>query len=302
MPPLAPRPSTSTPEEPPPVFEFYAPPRPGGPWLGVGLLAGAATALFALSVRNDYLLGQVSAVLLGLGGLHGLWRGALHKMLMLPVSIGIVYLLARQVAFADPVIRLMAGKSSVIGNGIACGLAIVLTLMVVGKIVRMLLDRIARKHQLLLTADRVFGTILGLAEGAFVVLCLCWTAVLLEPQARAMQAAATKVRALVPVSSFQKNLSAGLVQLVDEIDAGPLRSVARDSNLLERIPSVQDLITNFGNGPDNPDWQQRMTEFLRQTDSDESANAGGPFQAYRRGNLRRDRAYRQLPRPSSHKR
>ena len=107
---------------------------------------------------------------------------------MLPVSVGIAYFVTKQVDFADPVIRLMAGKSSLIGNAIACGLTIVLAVVVIGSIVRAIRDRVTRNRPFLLTVDRILGTGLGLTEAAILMLCICWSVVLVVPQANATQA------------------------------------------------------------------------------------------------------------------
>ncbi len=190
--PLAPRArrsSTRAPvAEPPPEFEVESRHRRPSPWLLVGLVAGSCAAMFFVSIRSGYLLGQIAALVCLLSGLHGVWRGALRKMVMLPVTVGIAYLVTSQVDFADPAIRLIGGKSSLIGNVIACVLAVVLTVAIVGSIVRAVRDRLTRSRPFLLTIDRLLGAGFGLAEAAIVMLCICWSVVLVEPQARGTQA------------------------------------------------------------------------------------------------------------------
>lgn len=296
--PLAPSaPQSSAPvviKEPPPVFEVEPPRRRPSPWLLVGLVAGSCAAMFFLSVRGEYLLGQIAAPVFMLSGLHGIWRGALRKMVMLPVSVGIAYLVTSQVDFADPVIRLMGGKSSLIGNAIACGLAIVLTVVVVGSIVRAVRDRLTRSRPFLLTIDRFLGAGLGLTEAGIVMLCLCWSVVLVAPQAKATQALRP-----ADTDSFQHVLTAGLLQLTGEIDRGPFRSIVRDHNLLEDIPAVREALSDLPSDSSSPDWHSKITEFLRQSDQNQGSESDGPFRKYRRANRRRDNTYRSLPSPTN---
>lgn len=289
--PSVPRPSAPVAtKEPPPVFEVEPPRRRPKSLLLVGLIAGSCAAMFFLSVRAGYLLGEIAAPVFLLSGLHGIWRGALRKMIMLPVSIGIAYLVTSQVDFADPVIRLMGGKSSLIGNVIACGLAIVLAVVVVGSIVRAVRDRLTRNRPFLLTVDRSLGAGLGLAEAGIVMLCLCWSAVLVAPQAKATQALRP-----ADTDSFQHVLTTGLIQLTDEIDRGPFRSIVRDHNLLADVPAVREALSGLPSDSSSPDWHKEITEFLRKADQNQESETDTPFQQYRRANRQRDNTYRSLP-------
>lgn len=282
-------------QEPPPVFEVE--PRSGrpGPWLLVGLLMGSCAAMFFLSVRSGYLLGQIAAPVFMLSGLHGACRGALRKVVMLPVTVGVAYFVTSQIDFADPVIRLMGGKSSLIGNTIACGFAVVLAVVVVGRIVRAARDRITRNRPSLLTLDRFLGVGFGLAEATLLMLCVCWSVVLLAPQIKATNA----MRPPPDVNSFQHQVTAGLLQLTDEIDEGPFRSVIRDHNLLEKIPMVRDILAELPLDTSSPDWQKRINELLRQADQNRDGETGVPFDQYQKGNRQRDKAYRSLPPPTN---
>lgn len=293
--PSAPRPPAPVAiEEPAPGSEVESSRRRSKPLLLVGLIAGSCASMFFLSIRSGYLLGQIAAPVFLLSGLHGIWRGALRKMVMLPVSVGLVYLVTSQVDFADPVIRLMAGKSSLIGNAIACGLAVVLTVVIVGSIVKTVRDRLARNRPFLLTADRLLGAGLGLTEAAIVMLCLCWSVVLVVPQANATQA----LRPADP-GSMQHVLATGLIQLTDEIDRGPFRSIVRDHNLLEDIPAVREALSDLPSNSSSPDWHEKITEFSRKSDQNRESERDTPFQQYRRANRQRDNTYRSLPSPKN---
>ncbi len=93
---------------------------------------------------------------------------------------------------------------------------------------------------------------------------------------------------------------AGLLQLADEIDRGPFRSIVRDHNLLEEIPVVRDALSDLTSDSSRPDWHKKITEFLQQADQNGS-ETDAPVQQYRRANRRRDNTYRSLPPPKNHR-
>lgn len=258
-------------------FHIDEPRRAGTPWLSILLLLGAAGALFAWSLRQEILLGQIAAPIVGLAGLHGLLRGGFRKALMLPVSIGMLFLVASNPGFADPIVRAIAGRTSALGNGIAGVLALVLSLTVAGAIVKAMRNRLIVRRPLLLAADRFLGTGIGLAEGALLVLLLCWSTVLLEPRARRVLDHPGTVQ-----GSFQHQFASGLVRLTHEIDESPLEPIARDANVLEEIPSVRDAldqehpeeILDLSNL--DPDMRRKALEILGGAVAEEGEIASAP--------------------------
>ena len=220
-------------------FRFDEPLRIRTPWLSIALLIGAAAALFAISTQQEILLGQIAAPILGMMGLHGLLRGGFRKVIMLPVSVGMFLLVASNPGFADSLVRAVAGQSSPLGNGIACVLALIISLTVAGMIVKSIRNKFIVRRPLLLAADRFFGTGIGLAEGGLAVLMLCWSTVLLESRAQMVLDHPSTQE-----GSVQHQFASGLLRLSNEIDESPLEPIARDANLLEEIPSVRDALNN----------------------------------------------------------
>lgn len=231
-----------------------------GFWLSTGLLAGGAAALITFSVGSGYLLGQIAGAVLALAGLHGLWRGGLRKLLMLPVSCGLVFVLAFYPGFPDPVIVLALGRASPAWNVVACVVVVLSALMIAGRTARVIRSRVTTGRRTFLTLDHLFGAALGIGQGLVVMLGLCWATVLIEPQARAV----LHHRNLHEGSACQR-LAAGIVQLTREINETPIESIVHEANLLERVPSIRDALYDLADG-------QRLT--LESMDAEVSAEAG----------------------------
>ncbi len=204
------------------------------------LLVGLTAGGFYLSLDNDFLLGQIAIPILGLSAVHGLWRGAFRKLIMLPLTLGVLYLVTTHARFADPVVQAVASDHPRLGTFVACAAAAVLALGLCGFVVRLARKRWIVRRPMLLSADRFVGTTLGLAEGAFTVLMVCWAAVLIEPQARVV-----RDHRNLTVDTWEFRVAAGVVQLADEIDASPFDSLVYESNLLEEIPAVRDALYDF---------------------------------------------------------
>ncbi len=228
------------------------------PWLGFGLVAGAVgTALYFGHDANS-MLGQAAAVIIGLGGIHGLWRGGFRKLVMLPVTIALMLLVSTKPDFADPAIQaLNNGQSSTIGNVIACGLAIALSMFVTTAVVRRVREKVIMKRPLLRGTDRFTGTTIGAAEGALIVLGLCWSVALLEPQAREVAHHPNTVE-----GSFQHELATNIVRLGEEIDDSPIRSLVREHNVLAELPVVKAAMDQAGAGNGSP-WDASSSEGAR---------------------------------------
>lgn len=271
-------------------FDFDKAPAPRKPWLAIGLLIGAIASGFGLSVQYDSLLGQIATAILGAGALHGLWRGGLRKLVMIPASLGMFVLLASYPSFAEPLVKMVAGKSTDLGNGLACVVAFLAAMLAAGAIVRVIRNRIIMKRPILRATDRLFGTTLGTAEGGLILLAICWTAVLVEPQARTiLKQPATEA------GSVQHQFAAGLVRLAEELDDSPLKPIVRDANPLEEIPAIRDAIDNMGT--DAPQLRQAF-EYLKTADPEEINGLTNVLRNLEESNESRDKAYRRLPEPS----
>ena len=277
-------------------FEFDRPKSKGGvPLLSIGLLAGASIAGYVLSAQNDFLLGQIASPVLGLLGLHGLWRGGFRKLVMLPVSVGALCLLCAKPDFADPLIRLVGGQSSSVGNGIACVLAFIIVMTIASIVVRVVRKRVILKKPFLRATDRFFGTGIGLAEGAFIVLSVCWAALIVKPQAQMVVDSKD-----VPRDSFQHQFAGGMLRIADEIDRSGLSSVIGKVNLLESVPGLSEALQGIGSGESpidldsiDPQLREAALELIKQGGD---KDLGGLVEQYRRDSEARNEAYKQLPR------
>ncbi|MBX3396253.1 MAG: CvpA family protein [Phycisphaerae bacterium] len=248
-----------------PDFEFGAPAAPGIPWLGLGMLIGGAATGFYFSDRADFLLGEVAAVLLGAFGLHGLWRGGFRKLVMLPVTIGVLVLVSAKPDFADPLIRAVRGESSLAGNMAACALAIVGSLLTAGWLVRTVRQRVIIRRPMLLGADRFVGATVGLAEGGLLLLVICWAVVLAEKPLSQV-----KDHTSSEPGSARHALASGMLRFVADIDGSPLQTLVRNYNYLESVPSVQAAIQQMEQAAANPEgWNgsaSGLTELLQNVD------------------------------------
>lgn len=276
-------------------FEFKDEDRTPIPWISIGLLLGALTAGLAISVKNNYLLGQIAVAVLGVSGFHGLWRGGLRKLIMLPVTFVVLFLVSRNPGFADPIVKATFGQSSSLANGIVCVITVVLTLVVVGFMVKLIRNRFIMKRPLMRGADRFFGTTVGLAEGAFTMILLCWAVVLLEPQARVVRDHPNR-----STESIQHRVAAGIVQLAEEIQDSPLEPIALEANLLEEIPEIRDALYNLGerNQLDleamDPDARRKAMDNLRNLDTEVLGNLMDKMEKTHQD---RDHSYQHLPKP-----
>ncbi len=251
-------------------------PRPPLPLLGFGLIAGAAVTGFVLSRQSDFLLGQIASSIVGAFGLHGLWRGGLRKVVMLPLTVGLLIFFSARPDFADPLVQMIAGKPSVLGNMFACGMTMVAAYLIVGALVRTVRNRVILRRASLTAADRFLGTAVGMAEGAALTLVLCWMSVLVEPQMRSLRDHSSTVE-----GSKRHMVASTMLRLVSEIDKSPLQTIVRDHNVLADVPAVHSAIVqleqagtghNSGSSDDaakllkgvNPQQLSQINEVIRQ--------------------------------------
>lgn len=212
-------------------------PKPPLPLLGFGLIVGAAVTGFVLSRQTDFLLGQVASSIVGAFGLHGLWRGGLRKVVMLPLTVGLLIFFSARPDFADPLVQMITGKSSVLGNMFACGITMVAAYLIVGALLRLVRNRVIQRRASLTAADRFIGTTVGIAEGAALTLVLCWMSVLVEPQMRSLRDHSSTVE-----GSKRHMAASSMLRIVSEIDNGPLRTIVREHNVLADVPAVRSAI------------------------------------------------------------
>ena len=284
-------------------FEFKKPCRERFPWVPVGLMVGACAAGMLASIKQDYLLGQIVVPILGLSGLHGLLRGAFRKAAMLIVTTGILFAVVSQPNFADPIVRGILGRSSVVGDQIACAAAIILSWLITGYTTKRIRRRLVRGRPTVLATDRFFGTGLGLAEGAFLVLCLSWAVDLVEPHVVAANA-----RRNPAPTSFQADLAQVITRLTDEIYKSPLEPIVREANLLAEIPAVRDAIDTASQGG-RVDLEAfgsalhgQLLEAVRRSNPAERNLIESLIDRQTETHDRREDAYRRIPAPQSQRR
>ncbi len=256
------------------------------------LLGGAA---FWYSSSQDVLLGRIAAPILMMAAMHGLWRGGFFKLALLPFAFCVPYLAAAHSDLADPVVKAVTGSS----NGLISSITMGATAMVVLLIARALVKRFRRRHiatrRVALSADRFVGTGVGVAEGAFIVLCICWLAVMLHPHA-----AVVRDHPDTKPDSFRHQVAGALIRLADELSNEPLAGVVKATNLIERTPVLRDAINNlnatgqFDIDSLDPDVRSKLGELLQAQPGGELGDLDTLIDKYRRGNEARDKAYREM--------
>ncbi|MFQ5423983.1 MAG: CvpA family protein [Phycisphaerae bacterium] len=214
---------------------------PAFPALAFGLVCGAALGGLALSAEDDFLLGQGAAVVIGLAVLHGLWRGGLRKLVLFPVTVTAAYIGARHAGDAEPVVRILLGRSSLIGNYVAMAAAIAATLWAV----RALVERFRRRYILprsgRVALDRWAGGVIGLLQGSLVVLAFCWLISAVNPNIRTLAGTPP-----APTGATGSQLVRIARQLTDEATRGVVGRMAAATNPLKYFPDVRSALGAMG--------------------------------------------------------
>lgn len=247
-----------------------AAPRSGGAGamllgLCIVVLAGA---LYGVSAQANYLLGQLAAAIAGPLTLLGLWRGAFRKVLMLGGFVAGCYVFMRlqapsagAVGPANPPVGVSAGSMMAL-------LAIPVLLILAALAGRFFYAAYFARRPFARTCDRFFGTLVGLAEAAMVILPLCWITTMILP-------AAFRVRDSAPggPDSTQTRFAAAIVQLGLEASSGPVGEVTRATNLIATFPVLKQMIDDlnqtgrmdFGRLELDPALLQKLQELLPST-------------------------------------
>lgn len=201
------------------------------PWLMTGLILGAMATAFGMSMKYDYLLGELVAPVIGLMTLHGLFKGGFRKAIMLPVTVVTLGFLMTNPTIFDPIVQRVTGGPSPMGNYVACMIVATIGLWIVGIPVKAIRNKVIMKRPLLRGTDRFFGTGIGFAEGAFMAVLFMWATILLEPNAKAVMNNSN-------AQPMQKQIAGHVLRLTSEIDASPIAPIVRDANLLEEFPQL----------------------------------------------------------------
>jgi hypothetical protein len=271
--------------------------------MGTILLLMAGVALLLYSIREEHLLGQVAAPILTLGAVHGLWRGGFRKILMLLVTVGVLYFVCAYPTFADPLVQRVVGASSGVVSGlITVGVAIIMYLVANRAVARFRGRHIANRTGRL-RLDRLVGTTIGFAEGAIVVLSICWTAVMVRPNALA-----ARDRVDSSVDPSQRQTAAAVVKLADEAEAEPFGQIVNATNLIERMPALHDTIDQFNRTGTielshlNPEATRKLDDLTKQVFQGQYQNFDDLLRAAQQGRQGQQPPQQRTPVLGNHRR
>lgn len=239
-----------------PSFDFVPGARRAGPpFLTAFLWIGAAGGLFYTSWGRDVLLGQLAAVAIGLGGLQGLWRGGLRKVVMLPLFVVVAYAVARLPASLG-----MPGVTGYLVAGVAGMIALFIGATAVSRVRRSAVESRPMLHRF----ERCIGVLIGAVEGALIPLALCWAAVAIRPAAARMSAG-TDSR----ITQNQRATADAILRIANEVSSVGLSNFVNQTSPMERIPALRDAINQFNrDGQINldelsPETKARLEELLK---------------------------------------
>ncbi len=225
-----------------PDFEyetFRGSSKAGVPWKSMLFALAMAGGLFGFSYQADYLLGQLAAPLLGLGALHGLWRGGFRKVVMLVLTIVAFSLVINHADVLTPLTKTAAGASGGMNYLLAAGIA-VLGLIFGGWIVKGVRRRVILKRPVVAMLDRLAGAGVGLAEAALVVLTVCWTTAEVAPHA-----AVVRDHQDTQVGSVRYVFAENVIRIAAEASQGPVGEFVAATNPFDRYPALRQAVQDF---------------------------------------------------------
>jgi len=234
--------SRSGPGASPPVvvMDFEASPRRPSPAVATAVLLVLGLACFGYSLSQDVLLGQIAAPLMTLGAIHGLWRGAFRKVLMIAAFVAGVMVLASDPFLAGPVVGWMGGRPDGLAAGLLTVVLLVLAWAGLGLAAGRFRNRYIAGRKLPRLLDRGLGGLVGGVEGGLVVLALCWAATMFRPAAVNI-----RDRPETAPGSYPYAVATTLLRLADEAESGPLGRLVEATNLLERSDTLKGLIADL---------------------------------------------------------
>ncbi|HVP10482.1 MAG TPA: CvpA family protein [Phycisphaerae bacterium] len=284
---------------------YFAAPRssPAGrvPLKTLVLILLGGVALFVLSARRDFLLGQLAAPVLTIGALHGLLRGGFRKIIMLAATIGVLYAMATG---ADALNAYLQSRTSLVNpvwSWLLIILAAVLVLVLISAMVKSFRRRVIMRRPFTRGADRLLGVLVGLAEGALVILTVCWMVVEVKPYTQQI-----RDRQDVEAGSYRQALATRMVRLADEAGTGDLGRLVAATNPIDDVPEIRKVIDELNTkgeisldslGNLDPETIQRLNDLLKQTTGQEQGGLNQLIETHQQGSESRDQARGQLPPP-----
>jgi uncharacterized membrane protein required for colicin V production len=263
------------------------------------VLLGAA--LFLYSLRHDLLLGQFAAMILTLGALHGLWRGGTRKIIMIAATIGLLYLATSSSDAANTYIQSRMSPSAASWSWVVIAGVLVLALLVIGISVSIFRRRVVMKHPFLRGFDRLVGVGVGTAEGALIILTVCWMAVSIRPYATVV-----RDQPQTQVGSSRHRMLTDMVRIADEAGDGTVGEIVDATNPIDSVPVLKQAIDDLNTkgeirldslGNLDPETARKLNEWLKQNPTENLGGLNKVIEDYKKGGETQEKSNRQLPPP-----
>lgn len=206
---------------------------------GVALILGLGALLFHLSNDRSFLLGQFVAVVCTPLALYGLVKGGVRKAMMLAAVFAAFYGLATLPDVLETILTPMLGATTPLATLVGTAIAGFVLIIVAGMWSKRLKARL-HKSSGGIFFDRSFGAMVGTAEGALVVLTVCWVSTLLQPQAVRL-----RDQAGAPIDSFRHQFAGNLIRVANEASVGPIGDFVRSTNPIEQSPALKSMIQSL---------------------------------------------------------
>lgn len=209
---------------------------PSTPRFLLALVLGLGGGLFFYSNQHDFLLGQIAAVGLTPMAMHGVWRGGFRKATMLVVLLMLGWGFGYVTQASDHLLNFVGQGGGKLTTPLAVVLSIGLWIaayLMVGASRSRWIERSRRR----LAMDRGLGLLVGLGEGAIMVLTICWMATSLEPFGRTIAEGAGTIEGSPRQSAGQL-----ITRLANESRTGFLGEAVRKTNPIENTPALRDVV------------------------------------------------------------
>jgi len=238
-----------------------APYTPVAPVYSSIMIIGLGGATLFMSLQRGLLLGQIAAAALAACTLHGLWRGGFRKLVMLAFAVAMVAFGPAIQSFTSNLVARTTGSPAGMGGLVVTFLGATALWCVCHFGTKSFRRRVIMRRGGLLAVDRISGAAIGLAEGAVIVLCLCWFSSSLQPFARLMTD-----EKVSPKNSPRAQMGATMLRLAQESRLGAMASITDGTNPINKIPALRDAIHELNTtGQVRPEQiDPKMAEQLRE--------------------------------------
>ncbi len=259
----------------------------------------AAAGCFAFFAHRGHLVGEISAVALLPCALHGLWRGGFRKTVMLAATLGLFYLLSIKPDFAAPLVTAVTGSTGGVANAVASGIIAMITWIAVFFIARTINRRVIETRRFLSFTNRFAGALIGGAEGALMVLTVCWCASSLKPFAENLVHADDAV-----AGSAQTRIGKYMMQIASEADVGLLGQMTRATNPIHQVPALRNAVDQLNTTGHldfdsvDPATIKEVQDFLRQSGAADAAGMSELVKKLNEKAAAQDAANRPVPAPT----